>query len=231
MRVTTRERNSRSWETRTTPARRPRTNPSRRCEPGEVEVVGGLVEQHHVEAAEQQRGQRGSGGLPAGQGGHQRVRADVEAEVGQHRREALVEVRGAAGLPVVEAVRVGVLGAAGVLSVAERRWRPAPWPRSPRRPRCGGRRSGRRSRRRRARAPGAASPRRRRGAPSRPSRRAGSRSPARIRSRVVLPAPLAPTTPTTSPGATVRSSDSKRVRCAWPPARFLATRSALIRRS
>ena len=46
------------------------------------------------------------------------VRADVEAEVGQHRREPLVEVRGAAGQPVVEAARVRVLGGPGV--------RPAP---------------------------------------------------------------------------------------------------------
>ena len=72
-------------------------------EPGEVEVVGGLVEQHDVEAAEQQRGQRGAGGLPTGERRHQRVRADVEAEVGEHRRQPLVEVRGAAGQPVVEA--------------------------------------------------------------------------------------------------------------------------------
>ena len=72
-------------------------------EPGEVEVVGRLVEQHDVEAAQQQRGQRDAGGLAARQRGHQRVRADVEAEVGQHRRQPLVEVGGAAGQPAVEA--------------------------------------------------------------------------------------------------------------------------------
>ena len=42
----------------------------------------------------------------------------------------------------------------------------------------------------------------------------GSEAPASSRSRVVLPAPLLPTTPTTSPGDTVRSRPSKRVRWA-----------------
>jgi hypothetical protein len=55
-----------------------------------------------------------------------------------------------------------------------------------------------------------------------------SRSPARIRSSVLLPAPLAPTTPTTSPGATVTSSPSKRVRWANPPATFFATSVAVM---
>ena len=38
-------------------------------EPGEVEVVGGLVEQQHVVARQQDRGQRGPGRLPARQRG------------------------------------------------------------------------------------------------------------------------------------------------------------------
>ena len=199
-------------------------------EPGQVEVVGGLVEQHDVEAAEQQRGQRGAGGLPAGQRGHQRVRADVEAEVGEHRRQPLVEVRGAAGQPVVEAVRVGVARPPAAPS-PERRGGRLHRVRSPRRRRYGGRRTRRRSRPRPARAPGAASRRTRRRARSTTEPSSGSRSPARMRSSVVLPAPLAPTTPTTSPGATVRSSASKRVRCACPPARSLVTRVALTGRS
>ena len=74
-------------------------------EPGEVEVVGRLVEQHDVEAAQQQRGERHPGSLAAGERGHGGVRADVEAEVGQHRRDAVVEVGGAGGQPVVEGER------------------------------------------------------------------------------------------------------------------------------
>src|SRR5690606_7939842 len=50
-------------------------------------------------------------------------------------------------------------------------------------------------------------------------------------SSVDLPAPLAPTTPTTSPGATVRSRSAKRVRWACPPDRPLATSVALTSRS
>src|SRR4051812_43480415 len=37
-------------------------------QPGEVEVIGGLVEQYDVEAAEHQRGERCSRGLPTGEG-------------------------------------------------------------------------------------------------------------------------------------------------------------------
>ena len=43
-------------------------------EPGEVEVVGRLVEEEHVEAAEQDRGQRGARRLPTGE----RARSHVE---------------------------------------------------------------------------------------------------------------------------------------------------------
>ena len=80
-------------------------------EAGEVEVVGGLVEQHDVEAAQQQRREGGPGGLAAGQRGHQRVRRDVGPEVGEHRRDPLVEVGGAAGEPVVEGAGVLVVDA------------------------------------------------------------------------------------------------------------------------
>src|SRR6478735_8093682 len=52
--------------------------------------------------------------------------------------------------------------------------------------------------------------------------------PARRRRSVDFPAPFAPTTPTTSPGATVRSSASKRVRWPYPPARPWATSVAVM---
>ena len=134
----------------------------------------------------------------------------------------VLEVRRAGRQPVVQRDGVRVGAPRGPPTRAPRR-RP-PSPRSPRSRPCGGRGSRRSSRRRRARAPAAASPRRRpTGAvDTRPA--IGADSPASSRSSVDLPAPLAPTTPTTSPGATVRFRDSKRVRCPWPPARSFATR-------
>ncbi len=80
-------------------------------EPVEVEVVGGLVEEHHVEAAQQQRGQRDARRLAAGQRRHEGVGADVEAEVVEHRGDPVVEVGGAARHPAVERHGVGVVGA------------------------------------------------------------------------------------------------------------------------
>ena len=128
-------------------------------EPGEVEVVGGLVEQHHVEAAQQQRGEGRTSGLTAGERGHQGVRVDVETELGQHRREPVVEVRRAARQPVVERDGVRVVGGPGSSDRAPRR--PPPSPRSRGWHPCDGRGSRRSSRRRRARAPAGASRRRR----------------------------------------------------------------------
>src|SRR5215212_4080651 len=52
-------------------------------------------------------------------------------------------------------------------------------------------------------------------------------SPASVRSNVDLPAPLTPTRPTTSPGATTRSRPEKRTRAPWPAASPRATRVAL----
>src|SRR5919202_6874701 len=51
--------------------------------------------------------------------------------------------------------------------------------------------------------------------------------PARVRSRVDLPAPFTPTRPTTSPGATTRSRSENRTRAPCPAARPRATRVAL----
>ncbi len=92
------------------PPRSPSTKASSRVEPREVEVVGRLVEQHEVEAAEQQCSERGPRRLAAGQRGHERVGAHVEAQLREHRRDAVVEVGGAAGEPVVERDGIPLVG-------------------------------------------------------------------------------------------------------------------------
>ena len=56
----------------------------------------------------------------------------------------------------------------------------------------------------------------------------GSSSPASSRSSVDLPAPFAPTRPTTSPGPTTRSSSVNRARAPWPAARPVAFSTALM---
>ena len=84
-----------------------------RLEPGEtveVEVVRRLVEQHDVEAAEQQRRQRHPRCLPAGQSGHPRSDIQREAQVGQRLREPVVEIGCARGHPAVERGGVAVVG-------------------------------------------------------------------------------------------------------------------------
>ena len=82
-------------------------------ETGEVQVVGRLVEQQDVEAAEQDRRERGARRLPARE--HRDL--DVEpvggqAEIGAHRADARVEVVAAEREELLERVGVG-LGRAG----------------------------------------------------------------------------------------------------------------------
>ena len=78
---------------------------------GQVQVVGGLVEQEHVEAAEQERGQAHSGRLPARQRGHLLVLPDVEAHLGRRRTHPLLEVGRTEGEPALERRRVAVVRA------------------------------------------------------------------------------------------------------------------------
>jgi len=87
---------------------------------GDVEVVGRLVEQHHVEATEQQGGECDPGGLPAGQGRHEGVHADLEPELGEHRRDPIVQVGRAGCEPTVEAVGVRRLLGPGRRRAGER---------------------------------------------------------------------------------------------------------------
>ena len=75
-------------------------------EPGEVEVVRRLVEQEDVEAAEQDRRERGTGRLAAGEPGEPAVERDVETELRKHGRRPRVEVAAAAREERVECVVV-----------------------------------------------------------------------------------------------------------------------------
>ncbi|MCY1238966.1 hypothetical protein D9M72_517300 [compost metagenome] len=79
----------------------------------EVQVVGGLVKQHHVEAAQQQRSQRHTGCLPAGKSRHEGLGPHVQPQVGKDRCDPLVKVRRAGGHPAVEGQGIGVVGAGG----------------------------------------------------------------------------------------------------------------------
>ena len=78
----------------------------------DVEVVGGLVQQEHVEAGEEQRGQLGPGGLAAGQPAQLAVEgARRQAEVVGDGRGAGVEVGVAERHPPVERAVVALWGA------------------------------------------------------------------------------------------------------------------------
>ena len=75
-------------------------------EAGEVEVVRRLVEQQHVEAAEQDRRERGARRLAAGEAGEPAVEPDVEPELREHGGRARLQVAAAAGEECVERVVV-----------------------------------------------------------------------------------------------------------------------------
>ena len=91
-------------------------------EAGEVEVVGRLVEQEHVEAGQQDRGQRGPGRLAARQRGQVHVEpVDREAEVVAHRAGPGLEVGAAERQVAVEGGGVGVVGARRGLGQRRRR--------------------------------------------------------------------------------------------------------------
>ena len=159
MRVTQRARNSRSWETSTTPPRRPAHERLEPLEAVEVEVVGGLVEQHDVEAAQQQRGERRAGRLAARERGHRGASGPTSrprsASTGGRRSSR-------SGAPLASQWSSATAYASSAASGSVRRRAPRrrpPSPRSPRRrARAAARCSRRPSRRRRARAPAAASP-------------------------------------------------------------------------
>src|SRR5439155_22988572 len=65
-------------------------------EPGEVEIVGRLVEQKHVEAAEQDRGKRCARSFAAGERCQRPLELRVEAELSQRLAGSRLEVTAAA---------------------------------------------------------------------------------------------------------------------------------------
>jgi hypothetical protein len=122
MRVVAADRNARSWLTSTTPAAGPPRGPLlggeealQALQPVEVQVVGRLVEQQHVEAGQQDGRQPGLDPLAAGQPRHGQVeRVRAEADVGEHAGRAGVVVVAAEGQEAGQGVVVGVqLGRAG----------------------------------------------------------------------------------------------------------------------
>jgi hypothetical protein len=82
-------------------------------QPGQVQVVRGFVQEHHIEAAEQERPQCYARGLAAGEAGHGGLRPGFQPEIGQDGRNAFVEVRGAGCHPAVKSEGIGVVGAWG----------------------------------------------------------------------------------------------------------------------
>ena len=76
-------------------------------QPGEVEVVRRLVEEEHVEASEQDRGERRPRCLSAGEAPQLAVGAAAEPDVVEHRSGAGVEVLAAEREVAIECIRVG----------------------------------------------------------------------------------------------------------------------------
>ncbi len=77
----------------------------------DVEVVGGLVEQVHVIARQQQGREADASGLATRQGRHRQVEGHVETDVVDHLLDALVEIGAAERQPRLERRGVGIVGA------------------------------------------------------------------------------------------------------------------------
>ena len=177
----------------------------------EVEVVGRLVEQEHVEAGEQQGGQPGPGRLATGQRRRRLLQqprrqaqlgpdlADARVEVGAAQRRASGRGRPRSGRRCRPRRRPGRRS-----PPPARRWRSSR--------RSAWRGTWRRSRRRTATAPAGGSRPSPSAACARRAPRSSGTEPASACSSVDLPTPLGPTRPTRWPGATARSTASRTVR-------------------
>ena len=225
--MTVRSRNARSWETMTAPPGRSRHEALEPVEAVEVEVVRRLVEQEDVEAGEQDRGQRAASGLAARQrGGLERRAARGRARASRQTASAAAPRGRPPPSPSQRVERPGVRLPGAGLVLGERRRRGLEPGARGRPHRCGGRETRASVSPGAGRAPAAGSPRcRRRGAPSRGRARS---TPARMRSSVDLPAPLGPTTPTTSPGATVSDTPASTVEA---PKLLQRSRATSVRRA
>ena len=84
--------------------------PFQDLQPGDVQIVGRLVEQEDVVAGQQQRGEVDTGRLATRQAGH-RLAADVagQSEGSEDPGGALLNVRTAQGEPALECGGVGVV--------------------------------------------------------------------------------------------------------------------------
>ena len=102
---------------------------------GEVEVVGGLVEEEDVEAGQEDGGQRGPGRLPARELAHlHRQPVGGQAQVGAHRLGPGLEVGAAQGQVPLEGHRVALVAP----GFGQRRRRLLPARPRPPSPRCAG---------------------------------------------------------------------------------------------
>jgi len=227
MRVTQRARNSRSCDTRTTPPRRPRTNDSRRSSPARSRSLVGSSSSTRSNRLSRSAASAARAAWPpdsevisACPPASRPRSASIEgmrssrsgAPLAIQRSNATAYASSAPGSPDPRAAAVASIAAVASAAPVRRARYPATVSPGTRSCSCGSQ-------------PRKASD----GVVMVPAR--GVARPASSRSRVVLPAPLAPTIPTTSPGATVRSSDSNRARWPCPPDSCLATRVALIRAS
>ena len=111
-----------------------RDEPLEALEPVEVEIVRRLVEQEHVVAREEDRGQREPRGLAARELLHRPVEPDGQPELGEHRGRARLEIAASECEKAVERGRVALarvapgselLGCAGQLEVCRRDAGPA----------------------------------------------------------------------------------------------------------
>ena len=206
--MTVRSRNARSWETITAPPGRSATKRSSRARPSKSRsLVGSSSSRTSKRESRIAASEARAAWPPDERHGLEVEQRRVQPEVAQDGLRARLEVGAAEREPRLERVRVA-LGGAGRVGRHRVAWRRAR-ARRRRRRRCGARGSPAAARRARGRAPAAGS--RRRPAVRRTLPRSGRSSPASSRSSVDLPAPFGPTTPSTSPGATVTETPARIV--------------------
>ena len=109
--VTQRARNSRSWETRTTPPRRPWTNASSLASPLRSRSLVGSSSRTTSKRLSSRAASATRAAWPPDSPVIRALRTHVQAQVGKDRRDPFVQVRRAGGHPAVKGQGVGVIGA------------------------------------------------------------------------------------------------------------------------